>query len=70
MIYPRDTEEACPSCGRYYVLTITAPPLPGYLADYGTDEQIEAWEEDHDYDILEGNAALWGSMEKGITHGS
>lgn len=32
MVHPRDTEEACPSCGRYYVLTITAPPLPGYHA--------------------------------------
>lgn len=64
MVHPRDTEEACPSCGRYYVLTITAPPLPGYLADYGTDEQIEAWEEDHDYDILECLACGWRSDEE------
>lgn len=64
MVHPRDTEEACPACGRYYTLTITAPPMPGYLADYGTDAQIEAWEEENDHNILECVACGWRSDEE------
>jgi hypothetical protein len=54
-------EHPCPECGAYYTLSITAPPMPVHLAEYGTDEEIAAWDDDNDRNISQCTSCGWRS---------
>ena len=58
---PLCTEDRCPECGAYYVLIERAPHVPWLLQETGDDEDIEAWEAEHDYNVIECSRCGWCS---------
>jgi hypothetical protein len=60
-----DERHACPACRSYYTLSNMAPPLPSFLAEHGSDDDIERWEAEHDYNIASCSACGWREDEDG-----
>lgn len=60
-----DERDQCPECGAFYQITVRAPNPPSIFLEYATDAEIEAWEDEHDYNIAECLCCGWRSDEEG-----
>lgn len=58
-----DYGDECPECGAFYQLTTRAPTPPAMLLEHGTDYEIDQWDAEHDYNIVECLACGWRSDE-------
>ena len=56
-------EDQCPGCGNYYSLSIGPPTM--LLAAYVSEEELDAWLEEHNYNVSQCTVCGWSSEDDG-----